>query len=586
MTSKQEFLSELPIFTNLTDEELSGLSRVTKAYAFEPGAVIAFQRDVADAMVIVKDGRLYAKTVDKQGITRDARSYTRGECFGEAWLFVTGIHPATVTGAEAGRILVIEHEDFLRFLEQYPEALRNMQPVYDYEDEPIAGLPEEIWEQAQKLSVRDERQRFGDIELLPNELIEFAARRSQLYLVAQLLLPVLLLIGLPVAAYAFDLSGAFGELDWFMYICLGAPMFMLGLIILIILLDWRNDYFVMTDKHISRRDFSLRTFRIEYTKVPIEQVQNVTVVRPSLLANLLNIGTTEIRTAAQAGTVLFDNIDDPYEVIEVFKRVRGREEAYDAALAQTNMRAAINQRFEINPGVAPVTAEDGEDAGETAVLPPAEPAQGWLERLITWRLVDGDTITYRKNRWVLVGDILPPLFGFFFLTTGVILGTIYFPSQAGLIVGISLPFYLANFVWLIWQYEDWRNDTFQLTNQFVIDIDRKPFGFSEDRKQAPLSNIQNISALKPNFLATVFNFGNVIIETAGAQADITFESVPRPNQVLREIFQRVDTVRQTQRRREGAARRDEYAVLLDVYKQELEQNRIPRRTPPLDGGAE
>ena len=91
--------------------------------------------------------------------------------------------------------------------------------------------------------------------------------------------------------------------------------------------------------------------------------------------------------------------------------------------------------------------------------------------------------------------------------------------------------------------------------------------------------MQNINSDRPNFLATLFNFGNVIIDTAGAQADIVFETVSNPNQVQSDIFKRRDEYRRLQAIKQGDQRRKEYAVLLDVYQQATEQHRIPRRTP-------
>ncbi len=135
---------------------------------------------------------------------------------------------------------------------------------------------------------------------------------------------------------------------------------------------------------------------------------------------------------------------------------------------------------------------------------------------------------------------------------------------------------------MLWRYENWRNDLFQVTDRDVIDIDRKPFGFGESRKQAPLDNIQNVTAERPGFFATVFDYGNVHIETAGAGADIIFDKIPRPSMVLSDIFRRLDENQEKRRRKDGEIRREEYAVLLDVYKQELERDRIPRRMPNID----
>jgi uncharacterized membrane protein YdbT with pleckstrin-like domain len=114
----------------------------------------------------------------------------------------------------------------------------------------------------------------------------------------------------------------------------------------------------------------------------------------------------------------------------------------------------------------------------------------------------------------------------------------------------------------------------------VIDIDRQPFGFGESRKQAELGNVQNVNADRPGFLNTIFNYGNVHIETAGASADITFEQVVNPSRVQSDVFQRREAFSQNQRIRDGQQRRKEYAVFIDAYQQATEQNRLPdRRTP-------
>ena len=134
----------------------------------------------------------------------------------------------------------------------------------------------------------------------------------------------------------------------------------------------------------------------------------------------------------------------------------------------------------------------------------------------------------------------------------------------------------------MWQFLDWDNDLYQLSDRYVVDIDRLPFGFAENRKQAELGNVQNVSSSRPSFWATLFNYGHVHIETAGAAANITFESVYDPNRVQNEIFGRRDAVQRQQAARARQQQRREYGLLLDVYKQALEQGRIPQRTPSGD----
>lgn len=581
MTSKLEFLAHHPLFMELYEDELDALNRIAREVEFDAGAVIAYQRDLADRLYIVKEGRLFAKEVDEQGRVRDenTRAFLPGEFFGSKWLFVNGRQPATVTGTDPGRLIAIDGEDFRQFSIRFPEAVNAMEPIYDANGNWQGGLPEEAWEEATKLSVVDRRERIGPIRLLPNELVEYYSRRSVWFLLVRLFWPVAGLIILP-SLFFFLIEPTTSV---FSLIRIGAVVLSALLFVAIIIyrvLDWINDYFVITNKHISHREFDLRHFRTRLNKVPIEQVQSVTVDKPSLTANLFNIGTTRITTASQVGTVYFDNIDDPLHVKDVINRLRARVQELDEALAQTNMRRSMERHFQLEPGLRPADAEDGVPDDPFGPLP--RTFLDSLRLLYDWRIEEDGVITYRKNRFVLLWDIAGPLL-VLFLLLGILFGLQYFLSLSwSLVLAVAIPLLLADLFWLIWMYEDWRNDIFQLTDRFVIDIDRKPFGFGESRKQAPLSNIQNVSAERPGFFATVFDYGNVMIETAGAQADIVFDNVPRPSQVLSDIFGRLDDFRQRQRRQEGAARRDEYAVLLDVYRQEMEQGRIPRRTPPRE----
>ena len=171
-------------------------------------------------------------------------------------------------------------------------------------------------------------------------------------------------------------------------------------------------------------------------------------------------------------------------------------------------------------------------------------------------------ITYRRNYFILFWEILLPalVLGFLLLAAGLVYQ--YVVADWVLTLAILTPLVLITLFWMLWRYENWRNDMFQLTPFDVIDIDRKPFGFGESRKQAPLGNIQNVTAERPGFFATVFDYGNVYIETAGAGTDIVFDKIPRPSMVLSDIFRRLDEVREKRRRKEGEIRREELRPLV------------------------
>jgi uncharacterized membrane protein YdbT with pleckstrin-like domain len=573
MTNRREFLARLPLFKNLDDEALDALTSIAREYEFDQGAVLAYQRDVADKLYIVRRGRLFARTVDERGIVRETQPYQPGDRFKDIWLFLPQAHGATVKATSDGRVIVIDHEDFLRFLHHYPDALDALEPVFDDTGELQAGLEPGAWEEALKLQAGVAPQADQ-----PGALVEYWSRRSRWLL----LLKVLPLFGLYFLFMAlfFFLRGSLPLLTLQMP-SIVIPTFLtlfFGALIAFYWLDWRNDYFIITESHIIHSEFSLTPGsigRLEQS-TPIDRVQSVEVEKPNLLSNILNIGAVRITTAAHTGVLYFDYLDDPIVVRDTISRLRQLVRELDAGREQATLRGILEEHFQVGQAVTEVIPGEGE------IYPPFKANASWLQRLrdrYSARVVQGDVVTYRRHPIVLLGYVRFPLALLILVTAVVIILRFVYSLELGFFWLAPGGLWLFAFGWFIWMVEDWRNETFQVTRNYVIDIDRSPFGTGESRKQAPLTNVQNVNADRPGLLPTLFNYGNVYIETAGATADITFESVMKPNQVQQDIFERREQLRRQQQRQEGERRRKELALMFDVYQQAVEQGRIPRRTP-------
>lgn len=579
VTENSEFLASLPLFARLDEWVIDELAAISQEYTFDKDAIIAYQRDAADSLYIVKSGRLYAKTVDPRGIAREGpttRAYAPGQYFQDVWLFVPGVHPATVRAVEEGRLLVIPEQAFLTFINDNLGVLGDLAPRSDGATH--SGLSDEAWVEARKL-LRPVRARSTGARLLPDELVEYYARRSGWYLLLRLLPPVLLILIALLAFFALPGDpAAFNVLRWLLLvIAFAAGAFML----VFRLLDWRNDYFVITNRHLTHHEFSLRTFRVNLVKVPVFQIQTVEILKPSLVANMLNFGTARVTTAAVTGVVLFDNVSDPILVKDTLERLMGQAQDVNAAQEQLKMRRSLEQHFELEPSMHRL---EGDEAAPAPQPQQAEARRGGpfsaLARRYGWRVVEGDVITYRRSFYVLFARLAVPLLGLtvWFLAMAVLAsaGSLDNPIVL-LIMGVA---WVALSFWFIWRLENWRNDIFQLTDRFVIDIDRKPFGFGESRKQAPLTNIQNVRSVRPGLIATLLNFGEVSVETAGTSPDIVFENVPNPAVIQADIFKRLDKMRLAQAASEAQRRQHEYALLVDIYHQTVEEQRIPNRIPP------
>lgn len=587
MVDKLEFLENYPMFALLTTEEIDAIDRLTRELEYEDGATVAFQGDVADSMYIVKSGRLYAERrsrggAEEPGRVLETRNYLPGDHFGDKWMFSPDVHPATVRATslrgEPATVIILSRDSFLRFANSFPYAIAHLEPDIDPETNEPVGFSEEAWEEAQKIKAK-ERTKSSIVSILPDELVEFTARRSGYYLLVRLLWPIIglflfslltyfLLASQPPASFLYDLRNV-------------ATWIIAGFFVFIMVFryfDWRNDYFLITNKRVVHREFSLRTFRIDIKTARIDQIQSVEISIPTFWANMFDFGDAVIATASQFGTIVFDSINNPLAVKDVLDRLSRRVGSVDIGREQTIMRKSLQGHFQVVPNYKVIDEVDISNAPLAAPTVSTTFMYG-LRKKFYWRVEENGVVTYRKHYIVLLfhtalqlGIVaLLVLFGYLIVE--------YSPLTAQQIFPFFFIFFLLDFAWFIWRVEDWRNDIFQVTSRTVVDIDRRPFGFGESRKQAPIDKIQNVNAYTPGLLHTIFNYGNVDIETAGDAINLKFDDVPYPSVIQSDIFQRLEDLKESEFEQDTKTRHREYSLLIDVYHQSIEQELIPQRTP-------
>lgn len=73
-----------------------------------------------------------------------------------------------------------------------------------------------------------------------------------------------------------------------------------------------------------------------------------------------------------------------------------------------------------------------------------------------------------------------------------------------------------------------------ITNMRIVDIDFNAVIYKEVT-EARLNKVEDITAKAGGYFASLFNYGNVFIQTAGNELQIEFLNVPRPAHVVRLI---------------------------------------------------
>jgi len=136
---------------------------------------------------------------------------------------------------------------------------------------------------------------------------------------------------------------------------------------------------------------------------------------------------------------------------------------------------------------------------------------------------------------------------------------------------------IAAALWFVYQYVEWQNDVYILTSNEVIDVERKlavyPFFFlyTEERRQASLSNVQYADLKIPNPLAVLLNYGDVIIQTAGAEGRLDFLFVAKPRRVHAEILRRLAAYQERRREQEFQERWGDMPQWFETYRDIAEQ---------------
>lgn len=118
-----------------------------------------------------------------------------------------------------------------------------------------------------------------------------------------------------------------------------------------------------------------------------------------------------------------------------------------------------------------------------------------------------------------------------------------FDGNAGRIVLLLMVLWLG--FWGIRGYFTWykyQNDLWVVTNQRIVDSLKKHW-FSHRMASADLVNVEDMSVDREGVFATMFNYGDLLCQTAGAQEKFILSGIPKPTEVLAIVDRHRDAAR-------------------------------------------
>lgn len=533
--------------STLTGDQINELVKAAEIKFAARDEVLTRQGEIDGRFFVVIEGQL--RSSDTQATPpRLLNLHPPGEIVGTRALSVEGIRPRAATvEAETDSIVAVYNKA------QWDRLVAMQSGVLEY----FKGLE------------RHFEQRAG-IDFLgrqPDEVVVAYAKRHVIAFIANLAWPLFFLIIALLVVLGDEFLGvtflsAVTENLWLTVVGIIFPVLLAILLIIYHYLDWRNDEFIVTNKRVIHIERVL-LFRMERHEAPLTRIQNVTVKSHGLLDEVVGSRDIEIKTAG-AGVIAFAELPRAHEFSEIILQEQARAKARSSAADIASLRRLMGERLRTGPRATSVPPPGR--AGVKGLVPvfPRLTFDYFLPRIKEQRTMKtGEktetAIVWRKHYFILLGKIILPVLAILALLYLIVaavfsipvLGVVFGPV-AGLVSFLGL---LVSFLWYLWQYDGWRRDIYIVTESRIIDVESTPFKLrGEQQREGSFDSIQNIYYKIPNFLYTLINLGDVIIETAaGVGKNFTFVKVYAPSLVHEEIFERWD---EYQRKRDEKRRDD------------------------------
>ncbi len=363
----------------------------------------------------------------------------------------------------------------------------------------------------------------------PGESIFFIARRSPLFLWLRLIIPVLiLLLTVPLLTWLYNLLPTART---FISILLGVDVLIqLGLIGWHYI-DWSNDYSIITNQRVLYQERVILIYESRQ-EAPLDAILSNQIIT-DLWGRWLGFGNVQVKTYSY--TLSLPNLDHPREIVALLDDQLARVKIQASQSEQENKRRVLEQRREAAR----------KSAGQRMrPQPPAAPAQiksgtipNWLSYFLRMHIEKEDgTLIYRTHWFILFKKIAIPTLLLILLLVLVILrlANVLPLISLATILTLALFLFLVFGLWWLYQYVDWANDLYIITEDQIIDIYKKPLG-TEQRRTAMIKNILSVEFERIGFIGLIFNFGTVYIRVG--EDEFTFDNVFNPALVQREVFQ-------------------------------------------------
>lgn len=546
-----ERLRSIPVFSKMSNAELAMLEPIVHRARYLTGAIVCQQGSVGSTLFIVDTGTIESRHVDSRNRERTLEFKRAGDFFGDAALLVGEPYKTTFIAVEDSNVLSIRREELHDLMLQYPNVRALLYAAAPAGISANLTQPQYNW-------------------LIEGELPILNIRKHWWAFVHELPRAIAVIF---VALLIAILATAFAPNTFVLVAGWAIALFVVSLAIVALLIDWRNDVYLITNRRVVHLERVLLV-REERREATIDKVQNVQISQPSFFQKVIGVSDVLITTAAVHGTIKFATVGNGSAIRDALFEQMQRQQAQKMFEARARLKDEIREQMERTEKpvvIGPPTAATPL-APSSTYQPPRRSLRQIIDDQFALRLEYAGTITFRKHWVALFLQAWKPTvttLALLLFSILVLFDILPLPHTVDVVAAILM---LLTTGWFIWEFIDWDNDIYVLTKDRIADVERNPLGVIQHSTEAPLSAIQNVSYRQPNILFVFFRIGEVLIETAGQTGGLTFPWMSPPAQVANEILQAVEKTRERQRQLQRAQQRSDMLQWLGAYNDYLKED--------------
>lgn len=585
-------IQTLPLFARLSPEQIDRVAAAVQVLRFNPGDLVFQQGQTARGLYKFASGSAVLIQTGPDGHPRQIGAIGPNQYLNEAALLRPLQEAASLRAGEPAIVLLIAREALWDILAGAPDILASLPvaipveprqpdpppqtrrplpvqpaPVHPPpgpinperrrpEREPVALPPETSTGQPAARAFRSQRD---------DETVLLDVRRHWWAFARKIWLAVALVVVIFIVSAMFKSLGLALALD-------GLALVLGGLFVLYFYLEWRNDHLIVTDQRVLHIERTLRNLQTSISEVPLGSIQQVSAEQFTAdpMSRVFGFGVVRLKTAGDAGNMLFTVVPDPQRVQRVIFEHKDRQRQEGDRSHRDSIRSDIDR---VLRGEQPGAPGSGGSTPRPDVV-----ATRWLMGRTSYLNAAGEAV-YRKHYLVWLQQTLWP--GLVMVAAALMFPAVLIVpglNDLGLMgVGLSGFLFIIAALWFYWADWDWRNDLYIVGDETIRIIHKRPLWLQNDNDQILLNRIDNVVSDQSGIIQSMFDYGDVRLSLIGGDAGDAkvFRFVPAPQKVQAEITRRRDRLKNKSQDEQEARRRQEIAEYLSVYHETISGGQQP-----------